>query len=185
MTPMAETTDKFVEAKSKGSDTQGNGSSPLSSQKCPPFDLNVVAIDEDEESATPVPGEELAEEGTSREAQSSSNSTSSNGKEQSTIIVRQYVRLKMPRLRWTSDLHLTFVHAVERLGGQERATPKLVLQLMNLKGLSIARVKSHLQMYRSKKLDKYWQGEVSELLCEFRTDVTNLIQLLGRDFSQP
>nr|GMD01776.1 putative Myb family transcription factor At1g14600 [Ipomoea batatas] len=67
--------------------------------------------------------------------------------------VRPYVRSKIPRLRWTPDLHLSFVHAIERLGGQERATPKLVLQLMNVRGLSIAHVKSHLQMYRSKKLD--------------------------------
>ncbi|KAB2025594.1 hypothetical protein ES319_D06G160700v1 [Gossypium barbadense] len=61
--------------------------------------------------------------------------------------VRQYVRSKLPRLRWTPDLHLSFVHSVERLGGQDRATPKLVLQLMNVKGLSIAHVKSHLQVY--------------------------------------
>ena len=33
--------------------------------------------------------------------------------------VRPYVRSKLPRLRWTPDLHLRFVHAVERLGGQE------------------------------------------------------------------
>ncbi|XP_010517804.1 PREDICTED: putative two-component response regulator ARR20 isoform X2 [Camelina sativa] len=67
--------------------------------------------------------------------------------------VRQYVRSNMPRLRWTPDLHLSFVRAVQRLGGPHRATPKLVLQMMNVKGLSIAHVKSHLQMYRSKKLE--------------------------------
>ncbi|KAL4290624.1 hypothetical protein GQ457_14G026250 [Hibiscus cannabinus] len=73
-------------------------------------------------------------------------------------LVRPYNRSKTPRLRWTPDLHLRFLHAVERLGGQERATPKLVLQMMNIKGLSIAHVKSHLQMYRSKKIDDPNQG---------------------------
>jgi hypothetical protein len=33
--------------------------------------------------------------------------------------VRQYNRSKHPRLRWTPDLHMAFLHAVERLGGQE------------------------------------------------------------------
>ncbi|XAR48010.1 hypothetical protein NMG60_11030686 [Bertholletia excelsa] len=67
--------------------------------------------------------------------------------------VRQYIRSKVPRLRWTPDLHQCFIHAIERLGGQNKATPKLVLQLMDVRGLTISHVKSHLQMYRSMKND--------------------------------
>ncbi|XP_011086192.1 uncharacterized protein LOC105167992 [Sesamum indicum] len=71
--------------------------------------------------------------------------------------VRPYVRSKMPRLRWTHDLHQCFINAVERLGGEDRATPKMVLELMNVKGLTITHVKSHLQMYRSMKHEQMLQ----------------------------
>ncbi|XXG71962.1 hypothetical protein AAC387_Pa07g1173 [Persea americana] len=67
--------------------------------------------------------------------------------------VRRYIRSNAPRLRWSPDLHHSFVNAIERLGGQDNATPKLVLQLMNVRGLTIPHVKSHLQMYRSMKND--------------------------------
>ncbi|WOG85342.1 hypothetical protein DCAR_0104530 [Daucus carota subsp. sativus] len=65
--------------------------------------------------------------------------------------IRPYVRSKNPRLRWSEELHKSFVLAVERLGGEDRATPKMILQLMDVKGVTISHVKSHLQMYRSMK----------------------------------
>ncbi|XP_020878875.1 protein PHOSPHATE STARVATION RESPONSE 1 [Arabidopsis lyrata subsp. lyrata] len=75
-------------------------------------------------------------------------------------IVRSYVRSKVPRLRWNSDLHNSFVQAVEQLGGENRATPKMVLQLMDVRGLTISHVKSHLQMYRSIKLEESMQEKI-------------------------
>ncbi|XP_020417261.1 protein PHR1-LIKE 2 isoform X2 [Prunus persica] len=78
-----------------------------------------------------------------------------------------------PRLRWTADLHERFVDAVTQLGGSSslllfsfillfqyplclnlfvlyliEATPKAIMRTMNVKGLTLFHLKSHLQKYR-------------------------------------
>lgn len=88
---------------------------------------NLSSIDLNEEAGSNVVGEPMNEissisiqEGDERrdERSGDDSSKSEEGKDKKNS-VRQYVRSKMPRLRWTPDLHLSFVHAIERLGGQE------------------------------------------------------------------
>ncbi|XP_042413304.1 myb family transcription factor APL-like [Zingiber officinale] len=53
-----------------------------------------------------------------------------------------------PRLRWTTELHDRFVDAVRQLGGPDKATPKTIMRVMGVKGLTLYHLKSHLQKFR-------------------------------------
>ncbi|KZV22327.1 Sensor histidine kinase isoform 1 [Dorcoceras hygrometricum] len=52
---------------------------------------------------------------------------------------------KKPRVVWTSELHVKFMNAVDKLG-IEKAVPKKILELMNVPALSRENVASHLQV---------------------------------------
>lgn len=109
---------------------------PLSSETCSSESKGMASIDlnsrmdgEDDVDDDEVEVMSAADESekTGGDGNSANNSSSFSGGEgnmngddqKKSSSVRPYVRSKIPRLRWTPDLHLSFVHAIERLGGQE------------------------------------------------------------------
>ncbi|EPS72817.1 hypothetical protein M569_01945 [Genlisea aurea] len=89
-----------------------------------------------------------------------------------------------PRLRWTPELHGRFLKAVHELGGPNKATPKGILNTMEIDGISLHHLKSHLQKFRLGKFGRRLWKKEQFLSAEFYGEFSNPIPLqLQRSWS--
>ncbi|KAH0917567.1 hypothetical protein HID58_025227 [Brassica napus] len=99
-----------------------------------------------------------------------------------------YTSDEKARLRWSSDLHACFVKAVEKLGGPDKATPKAVKDTMEVEGIALHHVKSHLQKFRlgrcniRDETDQYHKRMFSSIALSFRFYIFFFGYRTGRRF---
>ncbi|KAM0874557.1 hypothetical protein ACQ4PT_037343 [Festuca glaucescens] len=89
-----------------------------------------------------------------------------------------------PRLRWTVELHDRFVDAVAQLGGPDKATPKTIMRVMGVKGLTLYHLKSHLQKFRLGKQHKEFgdHHSVKEAM-EMQRNAASSSGMMGRNMN--
>ncbi|WOL03354.1 Myb family transcription factor APL-like isoform X2 [Canna indica] len=93
-----------------------------------------------------------------------------------------------PRLRWTVELHDRFVDAVTQLGGPDKATPKTIMRVMGVKGLTLYHLKSHLQKFRlgkqpHKELNDHSVKNAAAAL-ELQRNAASSSALMGRNMNE-
>ncbi|KAK1325517.1 Myb family transcription factor APL [Acorus calamus] len=90
-----------------------------------------------------------------------------------------------PRLRWTSELHDRFVDAVTQLGGPDKATPKTIMRVMGVKGLTLYHLKSHLQKFRLGKQPhkEFSDHSIKEAERDLQRNAASSSGMMGRMMS--